>query len=348
MKICLPITAFILLGGGLFYSLHSPNRGFGESQQASAEFQGESGDGFLVSLGVNSNREIPESSGLARSSFDEDAFWTLNDSGQASRLFLLGTDGKILGNIDLPEIKNVDWEAMSQFKAGKRSYLLVADVGDNLRRRKNCQLILVAEPDLSKLPTAQPATGAKDAALPQIKPNVIPFSYEDGPRNCEAVCVAPSGKHVWLVEKVDYSQRKSTPGIYVLPLSTQRNQTPLVAKRIADFPIRNVTGMSFSPDGKHLIIRNYLNAHLFSRTDDQSWEKTIMSSKPQTVVLPLQRQGEAICFATDSEHVILTSEFTGQPIWRLSLKRNIDEFDRDKSKTDPAPTNDAKKTIETE
>lgn len=275
---------------------------------------------LLVSLGVNNNDQVTESSGLAYSTFVEDSIWTLNDSGHSNELFLLKTDGTLQARVSINGATNVDWEAMAGFKIDGTAQLVLADVGDNLKRRKNYQLYLLPEPDLSMdlkpgvhLPIEKTVTATK-----------IQFTYEDGPKNCEAIGVDVTGKLIWMVEKVYYgADRKTQPGIYALPLSRADNKQPMIAKRIADFLPRNVTGMDFSPDGKRLIIRNYLNAHLYARTGNETWISVVSKTKPETIVLPLQRQGEAICFSPDSESVIVTSEFKRQPIWQVNLKPTL-------------------------
>jgi hypothetical protein len=275
---------------------------------------------ILKSLGRNSNNEILESSGLGISTFVKDAVWTINDSGltNENELFLLRTDGKLLAQFAISSVKNVDWEAMSQFTAADQSYLLVADVGDNSKNRESYELHLVREPDCSSL-ILQPDN------LPikrKLNSSVIRFSYEDGPKNCEAVCVDVDAMEIWLVEKVYYETvQKRPPGIYVLPLSLKPTEAELVAKRIADFPPRNVTGMAFSPNKEHLLIRNYVNAHLYSRPNGMNWRDVIKNQKPKTVVLPIQRQGEAVCFTPNSKSVILTSELKRQPIWLVGLEQ---------------------------
>lgn len=283
----------------------------------------ESDDEPLVSLGRNDNGEIPESSGLAVSSFLPNAIWTHNDSGRAAQLYLLRTDGKLLAKVDLSGSKNLDWEAMTRFQINGKPYLMIGDVGDNRNRRKSCKLYFFSEPDLSS------RVSEKNARLPletRVQCESLEFAYPDGPRNCEAIAIDQSGSQLWLVEKVYVdSAQKTPPGVYVLPLANigrgkNRGQAdPIVAKRIANFPIRNVTGMDFSPDGKRLIIRNYVNAHMYSREGIETWEETFNTTNPETVVLPLQRQGEAVCFTKDSKALILTSELTRQPIWQVSL-----------------------------
>lgn len=287
---------------------------------------------LLQSLGINSNRGLAESSGVSICSFVKNSIWTHNDSGHSSELFLLRTDGKLLAKVKLNNARNVDWEAMSRFKIDNKSYLIVGDVGDNRARRKACQIYLIQEPDLAKQLAAKPDKPIETS----VKATRIDFTYPDGARNCEAIAVDVLANQIWLIEKIYVNKRGSTPpGIYVLPLRLQPVEKSLVAKRIGSFPPSNVTGMDFSPDGRRLIIRNYLNAHLYSRVDE-TWEAVIKKTIPNVVVLPIQRQGEAVCFTEDSQALILTSELNRQPIWQVNLKSNFEQPRRlKKSKKKP-------------
>ena len=113
-----------------------------------------------MSLGRNDNEEIPESSGLSVASFVPNAIWTHNDSGRAAELFLLKHEGDLLAKVELSQSSNKDWEAMSRFKLNGQSYLMVGDVGDNLKRRATSQLYVFKEPDLSS------RVAEKNARLP--------------------------------------------------------------------------------------------------------------------------------------------------------------------------------------
>lgn len=291
---------------------------------------------LLVSLGINNNSQVTESSGLAYSRIIENSIWTLNDSGHANDLLLLKTDGTLQAIVSINNATNVDWEAMAGFKIDQQPYLVVADVGDNLNRRKTYQLYLLREPDLS----ADLKSGTGLPIKKSVNASAIQFTYEDGPKNCEAIGVDVAGKKVWLVEKVYFDTgQKTPPGIYAVPLSLPLakadDKKHLIAKRVADFPPRNVTGMDFSPNGKRLIIRNYVNAHLYERDGNETWESVVSKTKPATIVLPLQRQGEAICFSPDSESVIVTSETLRQPIWQVNLSQPIDRADAKPEKSKP-------------
>ena len=303
--------------------------------------------------GVVESKKIVESSGLTVSHRRDGALWTHNDSGQPATLFCVSLLGKTVCELTIVNAHNDDWEAMSSVMIEETPHLLIADVGDNLVNRANCRLYLLAEPEIDfKKKTVEMTASAKH----------IDFTYEDGPRNCEAVAVDPLTNDVWLVEKIylDSKQTKS-PGIYHLALpsdfvsdGTTAREEPesstdsgsienrsagagsdpplapnpvLVSKRIADFPVRNVTGADFSPDGKYLIICNYLTAHLYSRDPEKTWRQTVLETRPIPVPLPLQRQGEAICFSVDSKSLFVISESDKQPIWKIDFQAYLKQLE---------------------
>ena len=59
----------------------------------------------------------------------------------------------------------------------------------------------------------------------------------------------------------------------------------------------------------------------YTRTGDQTWQDVVKNTKPKAVVLPLQRQGEAVCFSADSKSLIVTSELVRQMIWQVGLEQ---------------------------
>ena len=268
-------------------------------------------------LGNLENQTIDESSGLAWSRHHPDSFFTCNDSGGAAAVFWVSSAGKLLAQIDLENAKNIDWEAMSAYQTSKKPYLLVADIGDNTLKRNEYQIYVFPEPDF---PDPLPDEGMNRL---RAETQRIEFTFEDGSRNCESAAVNPETGELWMIEKlyIDRDLNRS-PGIYVLDFQTPASG-PRIARRIADYPHRNVTGMSFSPNGDRLIVRNYWNAHLVLRLPDQGWKHSIGRQQPVAVPLPIQRQGEAICFS-DNEHLIVTSEVIGQPIWQIDLQRYLD------------------------
>ena len=314
---------------------------------SSAQVEPAPAEGALTTLGTLKSKKITESSGLARSHFIEDAWWTMNDSGHGTAVYMFGDKGQTIADCNLKNAKNRDWEAMASFQRDGKNYLLVADVGDNVSRRERCQLYIFEEPKFKPK--------KKKSYSKKLKATRLEFRYEDGPRNCEAVACVPDGESVFLIEKIFLeTNKRRQPGIYELklpPLKPPLNEdedgqdeenTMLVAKRIASFPFRGVTGMSISPNGKRLVIRNYLSAHLFERVavDGKlpTWEQVFRDSKPKSVPMPLQVQGEAICFTRDNDHLIVTSETARQTIWKVNVASQQESQD-DVHQEEPTTTN---------
>jgi len=316
-------------------------------------------------LGSIEDKSVSESSGLATAAA-AGCFWTINDSGNPAELFLFDSTGQKLAQVKLKNAKNKDWEACASFTLSGQRWGLVADVGDNQRLRDAHQLYFFRDPTDSVAAfekNAKPGFSEKDfKKLKSVSALPIEFIYQtnrpakpsneaasvDEPvlirQDCEAVAVDPSTLDIWFVEKVHLNRdRKVVPGVFVLPMpksqlathagdlsaaaaAIQESAVQPVARRIGSFPVRYVSGMSFSPDGKKLIIRNYLTAHLFVRPSDKTWQQTVIQQKPTIVALPLQSQGEAICFTEDSQSVIVTSEGVRQRIWKIDLQVYFDKI----------------------
>lgn len=282
-------------------------------------------------LGTLNSPLIPESSGIALAETQENAFWTINDSGHTNDLFCVSFSGRVLAKVTLQNAKNVDWESMAWFVKDGVRYLVVADVGDNNARRQQLQIYFLPEPEFQL-----------QEEMVKLKRDCFSFRfvYPDGARDCEAVAIDPETLDIWLAEKIMRPRGdRKPPGLYrisadkdwfrraieaaelkpqqsvVSPIETE----VISATREGDLSHLFITGMDFSRDGRFLIMRNYLQALLFEKKNDQTWAEALTSTKPSNVRLPLQRQGETITFTSDSRSVIITSEFVGQPIWKIGL-----------------------------
>ncbi len=289
-------------------------------------------------------KEVTESSGLARSSKTPGAFWTMNDSGNGVDLFLFDDSGDALARCEMEGARNIDWEAMSSWQSGEDHFLVVADTGDNLRQRSEYRIYFAKEPKVKP---------GKKKVYKKSEPAVgIKFRFDAGAMNCEAMGIPPGANDVFFVEKqFAEAHMQNAPAVFRLRLPVEdltmklsqkrkvrsgRLPDVLVAKKIAELPVYGVTGMAFSPDGKRVVIRNYLEMRLFEKQDSESneqsakdWAEIFRNQKPVVLPMPLQRQGEAICFSADSQSVYVTSESAKQPIWKINIdglmKQMLDE-----------------------
>ncbi|MDF1738467.1 MAG: hypothetical protein P1U86_04855 [Verrucomicrobiales bacterium] len=257
------------------------------------------------------DKSIDESSGIDLSNRHTSTGWTHNDSGGKDRIYQVDLKtGNTVGEVEFKKSDNQDWEDIVTFEDGDIAYLMVCDVGDNLKRRNHCQLCIIPEPLFKD---------SKDSLKSEDWLN-IEFTYEDGPRNCESVAVDVKNRKIILVEKI-YPEADGIPGIYELPLPGDLTgaKEELIAKRIGEIQTKNLTGMDISDDGRRAVLRNYPRAWVYHKGPDQSWADVLGGELPAPIVLPLQPQGEGICFSADGKSILLSSENVKQPIWRIPI-----------------------------
>lgn len=273
------------------------------------------------------NKQINESSGLAVSRANPNLLWTHNDSGDKARIYAFNLQGKHIARYKLPGIKAIDFEDIAAFTLDKKHYLLIADTGDNARKRKYATLYITREPTVDL--AAIPVKGDLDI----IK--IIRYTYPDGPHDCEAVAVDPSTKSIILISKQWSSTRNLeddiTCKVYTLSLVLTPIATPdsdpgqiLTANHIATLFIPIVTAADISSDGRRAIVATYFNAFEFHRSENESWTAAF-ARPPKIHFLPLRRQGESIAYSPDAKSIYLTSEKRPTPLWQVKLPgKNID------------------------
>jgi hypothetical protein len=262
-------------------------------------------------LGVLADREIRESSGLARSLLDQDAFWTHNDSGDVPRLFLIDRGGHTLATFVIEGAQAVDWEDIASFKRETHTYLLVADVGDNAARRQQCTLYIVEEPRIDR--------GGQPPASTLRPCSTVSFTYEDGPHNCEAVAVDATDGTVYLVSK----EKGSECRVYKLVLPMEEGTKQVVARMIARLDIPRTTAMDISPDGLRAVVLTYEDAYEYTRGKAETWA-VAFTRKARVLSMPWRVQGESICYGADGRTLYLTSERTLQPLWEVPTASTIE------------------------
>lgn len=258
-------------------------------------------------LAVLADDEIDESSGLARSLSRPGAFWTHNDSGDSPRLFLIDEAGQTLGCFKVDGAKSIDWEDMCSFSQGEKNYLMIGDVGDNGRRRKQVELYLLEEPDVSR------HEAGENGRIPVRM--TIAVTYEGGAHDCEAIAVDPAAGNIYLLAK----QFSTACALFEVALPREQPPAPLEAKRIGALSAPWATAMDVSPDGNRMIVLTYGDAYEFTRGRDD-WS-VALKRPARKIQMPARRQGEAICYARDGRSLYLTSEGRGQPLWLVKERK---------------------------
>jgi hypothetical protein len=250
---------------------------------------------------------LAEISGMSHSRRNRDVFWMHNDSGDRARVYAVSRQGVLLGAYTLEGASNVDWEDMAIGPAPDGgSYLYLADIGDNLGRRRTVRVYRTLEPDVdtSRTNVRETLTGTV----------AFTFVYEDGPRDAEAFMVDPITNDFYIVSKWELTGNRLYRASGPSPSSIN------TLKRVGTFPFQFTTGGDISADGLQVIIRRYSDDSVNPLTPPQLaasyWRRASTNvplvellTRPATVV-PLVReiQGEAIAFDADGRGFYTTGE----------------------------------------
>jgi len=253
------------------------------------------------------NRRICESSGVAAGRRNPGVFWTHNDSGGKPRLFAFDTKGRDRALLVIDRAHHTDWEDIASFTLDDKHYLLVADAGDNAKRRKLYVLYLVEEPLL------QPGKRLVGRVRPAM---VIPFRFEDGSQDGESVAVDVVSKKIYLATR--NSARKECR-VYQLPLPEKQEKKLLIARFITDLEIQAGNGLDISPDGLRAVLNTYGDAREFVRRPDDTWPEAFKRA-PRVLKMPDRAKGESITYGADGKTLYLTSEGRPCPLWEVPAK----------------------------
>ncbi len=227
---------------------------------------------------------IVEASGLVARDGD---FLAVNDSGDEGRVFVVdGQSGRTVG-VTLWSSAPVDVEALAP--AGGDD-VWVGDIGDNKLERTTVEV------------TRVPVTRGNRGQAGQT----FRLDYPGGPQNAEALLVHPQTGRLYVASKVALGGR-----LYAAPEEldpVQVNHLEAVGKVGS-----TVTDGAFFPDGRHLVLRGYGRAIVYSFPD-----LAVVGSFD----LPEQPQGEGIAVSADGE-VFVSSEGTKQPVLRVTLPADV-------------------------
>jgi len=262
---------------------------------------------------------INESSGLVASRTSPGAYWTHNDSGDGPFIYAFDTRGQSLGTFRVTGATNRDWEdiAAGPGPQANRSYLYIADTGDNDRKRNDIVVYRIPEPQLT---AADKNTTTKRPATTEPA-ETIRLAYPDGKHDAEALLVHPATGNLYIVTKVAFGN----PGIYEATAPSASSK-PITLKHLGELQTASllggaITGGSISPDGRHVALCDYFGGYEMtlpaaSKTFDDIWKQ-----KPVSFNLGKRKQGESITYRLDGNAVLATSEGKRPDVFQVELLR---------------------------
>jgi hypothetical protein len=266
--------------------------------------------------------DVSEISGMTRSQREDALFWAVNDSHNPNRIYALSDRGRVRAGYTVDGVPNTDWEDLTSYTKDGKSYLVIADTGDNGGLRQYIELIAIEEPHVAAgtyRGTVEPAWRMR-------------IRWPDGPRDCEAVAIDAARGEVLLLSK------KRVPAqLFRVPLEPTKGRETRLAQQIAvagtiPQPDRHelqthpqsgryrahVTSMALSPDGRTLVVLTYRELYRFDRGDTETWAAAFARA-PKALGMPPLVQAESVTFAADGRSVYVTSEKLPAPLVRIGL-----------------------------
>jgi len=226
---------------------------------------------------------IVESSGLV---VDGGRFVTTNDSGDIGRVFTVDDSGDTVG-VTAWSDDPVDVEALAPADAG---HVWVGDIGDNTASRPYVTVTRVSV-----------GSGDRTDTAPAYR-----LVYPGGPRDAEALLTDPTTGRLYVASKEVFGGQL---------LAAPARLDPAADNRLT--PLGKVSGLvtdgAFFPDGRHLVLRTYTSASVYSFPD---------LALVGELRLPAQQQGEGLAVVGE-DRLYLSSEGVSSPVLTMRLPSDV-------------------------
>ena len=326
MRLSQRISAAILSAilANLFIPSASPGAGATELLPLWLSLRAIDGYSKPVHLANLENQSINESSGIAASRRNTNIFWTHNDSGDGPFVYAFDRQGKHRGVWRVAGAKAIDWEDMAVGPGPKRgqSYLYLGDIGDNSKNREEIVVYRAPEPLIT---SSDSTSTVKNPRLTDVA-DVIRLKYPDGKHDAESLLVHPQTGDLYIITKI----RGAAAGVYKLkaplPVTGVTTLVRVGEVRFNDMFVGWFTGADISPDGRKVVLCDYLGAGELTLPNkpgiafDEIWK---LSPVPVEIgdYRGARRQGEAICYSADGRALLATSEGSPCPLIEI-IRRN--------------------------
>jgi len=193
--------------------------------------------------------DLTECSGMAR--IGSNALALINDSGNAPELFVVDTTGQLLQRLTLPELQNVDWEAL----AVADSVLFIGDFGNNANKRKD---LMIYRLDISALLTEGQYQVLEPIQLRYANQKAFPPHPSELNFDMEAMVAYRDSLYL-------FSKNRTQPFdgytyAYVLPQSAGTYQlNPYCSMKMGNgiMPSYWITGATYAPEKRQLALLGY-------------------------------------------------------------------------------------------
>jgi len=258
---------------------------------------------------------LVEVSGVQRSALVEGAYYVHNDANNEPLVYVVDAEAMVLGSIRLVANTDFDWEAIAGARLNGIAHIVVADTGNNSRRRTNLRLQIIEEPDLGALEVG--------FEIETVSRNVD-ISYSDGGAyDTEAVFIDGDNDTVVVVAKE--GQNTAGQSIWRGSLSSGLTDGTMVLEflgvvALPDLARANaITDIDIHPDGRQLAILTYGvsgagQLFIWSAASGEGTVNALTRDANRTLTVPLASdniQAEGISYSPDGLHLLVAAEARG-------------------------------------
>ncbi|MDR7130095.1 hypothetical protein J2X69_002442 [Algoriphagus sp. 4150] len=242
-----------------------------------------------VPVATLTDPRLDEISGLACSRINPGIIYVHNDSGGEAAVYLLDSLGNTIGEIELLETQNRDWEDIAIGPGvNGGSYIYVGEIGDNNAVHEEVAIYRFPEP-------------TKGDFTSGVIPEKIILTYPGGARDAESLMVDPISGDIFILSK-----RDSLNTLYRLA-ADKFEDGKAELEELIKLPFTSATAADISADGSQILVKNYLSVFYWKRNLGETIAQA-MSRAPIELPYSPEPQGEAIGFRPDGRVYYTLSE----------------------------------------
>lgn len=245
---------------------------------------------------------LVEVSGLEESYLNPGYFWTHNDSGSDPVIYLINDRAEIIMEVRLMGIKNRDWEEIVTVNKEGKSYIYVAEIGDNKAVHKNVKLYEIPEPKFN---------GERSITVDKANITTMSFKYAEGARDAEALLFDKAYNEFVLVTK-----REKNALVYSFPF--EKNERAVTIKSKGTVPAKLFTAADMNDKGE-VLLKHYGAIYYWGPSKEPAVNRILDWNAIMVDYIP-EPQGEAICW-NNGDFYTISEKNVGKPQQMLYFKR---------------------------
>lgn len=274
-------------------------------------------DGPAKKIGEIGHGPISEVSGLSKSQTYPDTYWLHNDSGDASRLFAIDGQGKVIlpsfvGNKTVaPGHSETHWPGMPVYVAANQDWediavykdlIYIADLGNNGNSRRDLGLYVVREPNPKAITNARTFQ-----YYPVEYPDQKHFPAKQWHFDSESLFIDAGVPYVITKHREPGKISAWERGAKLYRLDTMHTDKMNQLTLVGSHPeVAVATAAELSPDGEQLAVLCYADIWVFHRPEEgDNW----FAGKSERLPLDFRQTGQVEAIAwKDNETLLFTNE----------------------------------------